>query len=234
MKTISLLVFAGLVSAAFGAGATNLRNSFKLPPELQNVSGNADAETLDRVEVATAHVRLKNLCLIGVLYGAGLCLLSGAAAGIAAGGRPVLGAGLGLLLGGLLGGVGGYLDFQMYNTLEAEHGSFATTVVAHGALWVTIALAFAATVRVAARRKVLGRLIVVCVLCGGIAAAAYPLLCAIVFPMTNPEKPLPDAGTAAMAWFVIPSLLMTLAAGRILAHHPSPAMADAAGGSEAG
>lgn len=224
MKSIVLMLLAGVLGILIGAGATGLRTYFTPPEELMNGGANPSPEMVDKIEMATALAHTKNLALIGAIYGAGLCLLSGAAAGVADRGRPMLGAGAGLILGAVLGGVGGLLDMQVYNHLRAaEQDKYLSTAVAHAALWVPVGLAFAAAVRAAIRRRIFGQLLIVGILCGGIAAAVYPVVCAIVFPMTNPEQPLPIGTSAAVAWFVVPSLLLTIGAGRLLAHRSAEA-----------
>jgi hypothetical protein len=234
MRSVTLLLLAGVLSILIGAGATGLRKYFTPPEELMGGGGNVSGEMLEKIKAAGALARMKNLALIGAVYGGGLCLLAGAAAGIAERGRPLPGAAAGLVLGTVLGGVGGMLDIEVYNHLRAaEQGKYLSTALAHAALWLPIGLAFAATVKLATRRRILGQLLVMAVLCGGIAAAVYPMACAVVFPMTNPEKPLPIGTSAAIAWFVIPSLLLTIGAGRLLAHPPAGAAATAADAQEA-
>jgi hypothetical protein len=231
MKTIALMLAAGILSTIVGVEGSQWRYSFQIPRELQIQMlrmRRLDEELLQQVDAAQRVAWQRNSMLVASIYGAGLGLFAALAAAAVAGrhGRPVMGGSLGIAAGLAAGAGGGLLNCLIFEQLWLpQREPLLNTALSHGAYWVLMAGVFAVVVAVASRRPVLLHLGGVSIICAGIAATLYPFVAAAAFPLQPSDQPIPDGTATLLLWFSLPSLMFTLAAGRILhkAYLPVPA-----------
>jgi len=230
MKHLLLLIAFGTI-ATLGAGhvAAHYGQHFMIPPELQKYNPPFPDEILAKLTVAERIAARKNAALTGGTIGGLFAGLVGLAAALSVGrgiGKGVVALLCGLVLGVALGAGGGVLNQTVYAALR-QSGSdpFVMTAVAHAAMWLCIAVAYAVTLRVATGDKGpgLAHSAGVLLACGAISAALYPFLAAALLPLAKADLPVPRGDLNVLFWIGMPALLFNVAAGRMLNAHGKPA-----------
>ena len=221
-----------LAGVAGGYAAGQYQTHFQMPPELQELPPMPSPEEDAKIRAAASEVHLKNRILmtgiIGLIFGGLLGLGLGWVRG--SGKTMVLGLILGIVLGGLFGGMNGWTGILIWDHWETKQPDQLTymAAAAQAGSWIVYGLGVGIGLGLLFKPHLKSSLTLGTTLAGTglLAGVLCPFLLAVVMPTVQADVPLPPQLEGRIFWASLATVLMAVAAGRVINSLSAPSGAS--------